>query len=248
MILKNLLDIFNPSFYKKNKTFEIKTIQRLCKSTVGSHDWLIGTELLYGGIHTNVKRDKVSPFDPRTKDELKTGGMVGGDRMYHHGYSSYYAKYLKPFLQRKKILLIEIGILRGTGLAIWCDLFPKGRIIGLDIDLSHYKNNLPKLFKMGAFTKNQPELYEFDQYIDNEKYLATLLGGEKVDICIDDGNHSDEPIKTTFKSIFPHLSETFIYFIEDNTSVTPDLIATYPQLNVYTFGEFIVISPLKPDL
>lgn len=61
--------------------------------------------------------------------------MIGGDRMLHHGYAKKYAEYLLPFLNRvQPVTVLECGILRDTGIAIWCDLFQEGRIIGLDID------------------------------------------------------------------------------------------------------------------
>ena len=52
---------------------------------VGSVPWLIGAEFRYGGIHRNVPRLRVSSLDPRSREELARGGMIGGDRMLHHG-------------------------------------------------------------------------------------------------------------------------------------------------------------------
>jgi len=58
---------------------------------------------------------------------------------FRHGYGKCYAEFLKPLLmnlENQHITLVEIGILNGSGLAIWCDLFPRARVIGFDIDLS----------------------------------------------------------------------------------------------------------------
>lgn len=59
----------------------------------------------------------------------------GGDRMnsIYHNYSKIYSAYLLKFLD-KKINLVEIGILNGIGLSIWCDIFKDSNIYGLDID------------------------------------------------------------------------------------------------------------------
>ena len=97
-------------------------------------------ELEYGGYVINIPRNIVSNKDPRTKEQILWGGMTGGDRMskLHQGYAKIYAKHLRPFIQREKpVVLVEVGILRGTGVAIWSELFPNGRILGLDIDLGN---------------------------------------------------------------------------------------------------------------
>ena len=134
--------------------------------------------------------------------------MEGGDRMskLHKGYGKIYAKYLQPFIQGEKpVVLIEVGILKGTGVAIWSELFLNGRIIGLDIDLSHIKQNMDSLKRKGAFKNSNLELYEFDQFQDNRRLLKEILKNDKVDICIDDGCHFDEAILSTIKSVKPFL-------------------------------------------
>ena len=73
-----------------------------------------------------------------------------GDRMNHHNYSEFYSKILQPFLD-KEIYLIEVGILTGIGLAIWCDIFNKANIIGYDIDIGNYIKNKEHLKSLGAF-------------------------------------------------------------------------------------------------
>ena len=82
---------------------------------------------------TNVARRRVSPRDERTAEQLAFGGMTGGDRMLHHGYGPTYARYLRPFLGGWNLTVAEFGILKGTGLAMWCDLFPDARVILRDV-------------------------------------------------------------------------------------------------------------------
>lgn len=207
------------------------SLQSLTKP--GTAKWLIGTEMKYGGMITNVPRNKVSPHDPRTKTQLKQGGMTGGDRMHNHGYAKDYARYLLPFINSTKaVTLAEFGILKGSGLAIWCDLFKKGTILGFDIDLTHFRNNLKNLKQLGAFEYNQPHLYELDQFVDNTKYLGQVLKNRKLDICIDDGFHADQTILKTLKSIMPYLTDDFVYFIEDNQNVHKKISTIYPNLKV----------------
>ena len=64
--------------------------------------------------------------------------MRGGDRMLFNGYAKDYSRYLKSFDCDRRLIVAEFGILRGNGLAIWCDLFPNARVLGFDIDTSHF--------------------------------------------------------------------------------------------------------------
>jgi len=208
----------------------------------GTAKWLIGSEIKYGGLVHNVRRNKVSPLDSRTPEQLAQGGMIGGDRMLHHGYAKLYAKYLQEFVGRSNLVVVEIGILKGTGLATWCDLFPNARIIGLDIDLDNATGNMANLEMRGAFRHNKPELYEFDQFQDNTLLLGSLLHGQKVDICIDDGLHWKETILATLRSVIPHLADQWIYFIEDNSEISADLKHLFPQYFRASDGEMTVLG------
>jgi len=212
-------------------------------SSSGTIPWLIGTEIKYGGMVTNLPIMKVSSNDPRTEERLKKGRMMGGDRMLHNFYSKLYSKHLIPIIKRgNPVSLAEFGILKGTGLAIWCDLFPNGRILGFDVDLGHINDNRDYLTNLGAFTKNKPELYEYDQFLDNTAYIESILKGDKIDICIDDGYHSIESIITTMKSVMHHLAEKFVYFIEDNKFVHKEIRSIYPDLSVENKGAFTIVT------
>ncbi len=217
--------------------------ERALPPSPGSARWLIAAEERYGGIVTDVSRDKVSPMDPRTEAELSFGGMVGGDRMKHHGYAGLYAEYLRPFLGRTESLTVaEFGILQGTGLAIWCDLFEQARVIGFDIDPGHIEGNRSTLEELGAFQANKPELCEFDQLKDNESYLGEVLNGSKIDICIDDGLHSFDSILTTISSVIPYLAEDFVYFIEDNDKVYQEIQKKFPEFALKSDGELVILT------
>ena len=206
-------------------------------------NWLKKTEEHFGGLQKNVPRHTVSKHDPRSSIEIKKGGMTGGDRMTQHGYAKYYAKHLSKFVdnQTKSYTILECGILKGTGLATWSTLFPNATIIGLDIDLTHTKNNLDFLKSKGAFENSKLELYEFDQFIDNKSYIKEILQGRKLDIVIDDGFHSDFTILNTLECLTPHLSDNFCYFIEDNKTVYPKL-KNYTSNNTYRYKQLSVIE------
>jgi len=236
MIKKQIQRIFD-------RIKEKKAIKNLEAGNPGSPEWLIRTEIKFGGKIQGVKRNKVSPHDKRSQEALDTGGMIGGDRMLHHGYAEKYSQYLIPFVKgAKPINLAEVGILKGNGLALWCELFQDSVIMGFDIDLSHINNNRTHLEKKGAFSKNNPELFEYDQFLNNDAMLHDILKGRKVDVCVDDGLHTDETVLMTLKSFYPHLSKNFVYFIEDNSTVHNQIRDSYDDLNVDAFGELTILT------
>ena len=101
---------------------------------------------------------------------------------------------------------------------------------------------MDNLNNLGAFKKNQPELYEFDQLLDNSNYLATILKGDTIDICIDDGLHTSDSILRTMKSVVPFLADNFVYFIEDNKDIHKIIKSIYPTLMINHEGILTIIS------
>ncbi len=97
--------------------------------------------------------------------------------MLFHGYAGDYSRWLRQFNHNDRLIVAEFGILRGNGLALWCDLFPNARVIGFDIDIGHFERNQENLINMGAFSRNRPEVHEYDQFIENQDFLRDILGG-----------------------------------------------------------------------
>lgn len=199
----------------------------------GTAEWLAITESMYGG--------------------LQVGGVVtkanrGGDRMspLYHAYGRSYAEFLRPFLQKspERLTLAEVGILNGNGLAIWCDLFPTARVIGFDINIANFQGNKPQLEALGAFSRNTPEVHEFDQ-LDHGKAITTLrrvLSETKLDVVIDDGCHSIESIEITFRALHAFLAKDFVYFIEDNFDSYDHLAHKYPDYRWTSHGELTIVT------
>ena len=214
---------------------------------LGSADWLIKAEVTYGGLVIGVARNKVSSLDPRSPEQLAFGGMTGGDRMLHHGYAPVYARFLRPFLGIQNLKLAEFGILKGTGLAIWCDLFPEACVLGFDIDPAHYQFNRAELQRRGAFRRNLPEVFEYDQLQNGTSTLTAALQGDTLDIVIDDGLHSIESIVMTWRSVRPHLSRPFVYFIEDYAGLVEQYGDEFAGFDIGSFGMMTVISAGIPQ-
>lgn len=199
----------------------------------GTIPWLALTELKYGGFQDGGANSRL---------------CQGGDRMspFHHDYAPDYARFLKPWLSHAgPLTLIEIGILNGTGLALWCDLFPKARIIGLDIDTSNFHAHLPRLRHLGAFSQNIPEVHFFDQLdpAQMNRTLKSVLASDHANIVIDDGCHSIESIEKTFAALLPFLASRYTYFIEDNREAYRTMKHLHPKLRWLPRDELTICLP-----
>ena len=238
----NQIIVFKEKYTVKSR---IRRLQNLkVKPIRGSADWLALCELKMGGLQKYVSRNKVSDYDPRTQEMISIGGMTGGDRMICHNYSGVYERYLSSFINNtNNPAILECGILKGTGLAVWSELFPTAHLIGLDIDLDHTKSNLDFLRSRGAFEHNTLSLLNFDQFLPDTKELEELLGPQKLDIIIDDGFHSDETILNTLRALKPLFAKKFVYFAEDNATVFPKIKNQFPEFSVESFGQMTVITP-----
>jgi hypothetical protein len=186
-------------------------------------------ETRFGGLQKNVPRRKVSKHDPRSAQQVANGGMQGGDRMIVHGYSAHYATHLHRFKDQRDLVVVELGVLRGSGLAMLCELFPRAaRIIGLDVDTSHYREHRPTLERLGAFKKRKPEVHEFDELApDAAVRLAGILATDRVHVFIHDALHYDAAILGTMAHAHRHFARHFACFIEDSHTVGAALGQTY---------------------
>lgn len=202
---------------------------------------LVYLEKKFLGLQTNIKRKFVSPLDPRTKKKIQEGGMIGGDKMFWHGYNKIYSKYLSRIKAPKNIC--EIGILNGSGIATFSVIFPNSRIFGFDIDTSYFNKNYKKLVSLGAF-KKKPNIYKYDQFKKNTILLTKIFKKKKIklDLVVDDGFHSNETILNSFNELEPYLSKSFIYFIEDNPTVYDVLKKRYRQYSINKYGMMCVIT------
>ena len=185
----------------------------------GSVRWLQAAEKYFGGFTGIIKRKTVSPLDTRSKEELRQGGMIGGDRMSQHNYAPAYEKHLKRFLNKKELIIVECGILKGTGLAVWSILFPDADIVGMDIDTSNFLENKQVLKEKGAFENKTPKTLTFDTFDIDTSELVQYLNGRKIDIFIDNAMHKTSTIIDTLEAIYPLMEKKYVYFIEDNREI-----------------------------
>jgi len=151
---------------------------------------------------------------------------TGGDRMkpHLHNYAPTYSKYitaLEPQVAAPTV--VEVGILTGSGLAMWQSLFPQSHIYGFDAYTAPYEDNLPRLVALGMHA-DRVHVHKMDQTANNSEMLKSIFGSAvRPAIVIDDGFHSGNAGALTFLSLKPFLADRFVYFIED---IYPDHIDT----------------------
>jgi hypothetical protein len=122
---------------------------------------------------------------------------------------NHYLEVYDPILSRwtdKDVKLLEIGVQKGGSLELWRDYFPRGTIVGIDLEL-------PVGFTPGERIQLFEGSQEDTQFL-SEVALSTAPDG--FDIIIDDASHIGELTKTTFWHLFHHhLKPGGLYAIED---------------------------------
>jgi hypothetical protein len=126
------------------------------------------------------------------------------DKIQHH-YLEVYDPILSPWTD-KDVKLLEIGVHKGGSLELWRDYFPRGTIVGIDLEL-------PEGFIPGEriqlFKGSQADTQFLSQ-------VARSIAPDGFDIIIDDASHIGELTKTTFWHLFDHhLRPGGLYAIED---------------------------------
>lgn len=109
-------------------------------------------------------------------------------------------------LVNKDIKLLELGIYRGGSLLLWRDYFPKGTIVGIDINVP---KDFPKEERISLFEGSQTD-YNFLSKVANE------MAPNGFDVIIDDASHVGEYTKRSFWHLFDyHLKPGGLFIIED---------------------------------
>ena len=189
---------------------------------------LQGLERYYGGLR-HVEADTLGcPL-----------GCQGGDKFSYHKYGAEYARHFDP-LKDKRITIVEVGVLEGTSLAVWSDIFPKGRVVGFDISLDAYNKRLPMLRELGAFKNKNVEVHQLDSTLPATQEAIKQLIPEKIDLFVDDGCHTTDCITATWANVLPSMKAGGVGLLEDNVLVHQTLRFKYPGLEV--------VGPLAGEL
>ena len=239
------------SIVKKNLDNESSTLP-------GCPNWLIKQEKKYGGLVQGIRRNNLSIRENKSSFQL-VHGHTGGDRMDFgpncHGYSVLYCHAINSYLNNvsKKatdpsLKIAEIGILNGSGLAIWSDWFKNAELFGFDLDLAIFHSNRQFLLEQGAFQRRPPKLSQLDQYTVTSNEISDFVQGKKINIAIDDGAHTEISIINTFSAFKPNLANDFLYFIEDNWNTISFLQPLFSDIKIKQFGEMAIVYPKHLNL
>jgi SAM-dependent methyltransferase len=133
--------------------------------------------------------------------EVELGNYVTGKpESYLRTYSRWFGELLD-----EPIRLLELGIQRGGSLLLWADVFPRGEIVGLDL------NPAPVLDSERIRTYQGPQ--QDPAVLDR---IAAEAAPEGFDIVIDDASHLGEFTLASFNHLFDrHLKPGGLYVIED---------------------------------
>jgi len=175
------------------------------------------------------------PNEPRAQ-ELKRQKQSTGNQLityaqkdlFHDKPKHYlltYKEYFAPLIENE-VKLLELGVSTGSSLIMWRDYFPKGTIVGLDINVSDL---------------GEPRIHTY-QGRQEDTALLTRIAQEHApggfDIIIDDCAHIGELARTSFWHLFEHhLKPGGIYAIEDWGTGYMDNHIYYPDGHTYRLGE-----------
>lgn len=151
-------------------------------------------------------------------DELMT--KYGSDKT-RNGYVPMYHSFLKHLVDRP-VDLLEIGIgtmipgvpssmvgyslpgyAPGGSLRAWRDYFPRGQIVGVDVQPDT------------QFAEERIQTFLADS--SSKERLDSVLGERLFDVIIDDGLHYDETQVKTMENLWPRVRPGGYYVIEDIT-------------------------------
>ena len=255
-------NLFWPKFFNLQRdTVEPivkKNLDKESSALPGNPTWLIKQEKKYGGLVQGIRRDNLSIHENKSSFQF-VHGHTGGDRMDFgpkcHGYSVLYCHAINSYLNNvsKKaddpsLKIAEIGILNGSGLALWSDWFKNAELFGFDLDLAIFHSNRQFLLEQGAFQRRPPKLSKLDQYTVTSDEISDFVQGKKIDIAIDDGAHTEISIINTFSAFKPNLANDFLYFIEDNWNTIIFLQPLFSDIKIKQFGEMAIVFPKHLNL
>ncbi|MEP6742093.1 MAG: class I SAM-dependent methyltransferase [bacterium] len=127
------------------------------------------------------------------------------DKADHGHYLRNYEQYFQPLLDCE-VRLLELGVYKGGSLLLWRDYFPRGLIVGLDLQRVQIDDPSGRI-----------RIY---QGMQQDTELLDRIASENApagfDVIIDDCSHIGELTRISFWHLFDnHLKPGGLYVIED---------------------------------
>ena len=118
---------------------------------------------------------------------------------YFGAYESHFGRFVG-----RPVTFLEIGCGQGGSLQMWKRYFgPHAQIVGIDIRP-----------ECASFSEDQIEIRIGSQ--DDETFLGEVLNEFGLpDVVLDDGSHKMEHISASFRYLYPRISSTGVYLVED---------------------------------
>ena len=126
------------------------------------------------------------------------------DKAGCHSYEYYYPKILSQFENTNNFNMMEIGIYKGGSVATWAELFPKGRIYGVDRDINRLEMDLDTYGNITLLKGSQ-----------NDANTFKTIKDIKFNVIIDDCSHQVNDQISSFNILKNNISPGGIYIIED---------------------------------
>jgi len=126
-----------------------------------------------------------------------------------HMYTSRYSIYLESF-RDIEFNLLEIGVFNGSSVKMWKEYFPKANIVAIDIDprCKEYEED-----RITIHIGDQTDVNFLNEVVNKHGHFEVIL---------DDGGHSFKQQIVSFETLFPRLTPSGLYFVEDmHTSYRP---------------------------
>ena len=139
--------------------------------------------------------------------QTNQGRVVHKWKHYFSAYEAHFARYVN-----RPVLMFEIGVSRGGSLQMWKRyLGPHALIVGLDINPD-----------CQGFEEDQIRVRIGDQ--SDTVFLGELLREFGApDIVLDDGSHVMSHVSQSFRYLYPRMSPSGVYFVEDmHTAYMPN--------------------------
>lgn len=133
----------------------------------------------------------------------------GCDKSSKHNYHLVYEKDFSS-LRNKPINILELGVFRGDSIKAWLEYFPNAQIYGLDIFVRESPEDIEVLNSDRVHWIRGDSLSESITNQIQEKW-----NGITFDIIIDDGKHTPEANRLSFKHLNKFLNKDGAYYIED---------------------------------
>ena len=155
----------------------------------------------------------------------------------------YIDRYVREFghLFDQPVKLLELGVQRGGSMYLWRDLFPRGTIVGLDLNVVPISDDSGRIHVYQG--------YQQDPVILDE--LAAKHAPDGFDIIIDDASHVGRYTAESFWHLFPrHLKPGGVYVIDDwGCAYWPDWVDGHAyEGSRQALGDTAAVAHVAPDV